>query len=63
MDASTVDSGVSIGSHELKRALEGLEKKMIEDALRCQPTEALAAKSLGIHATTLWRKANRYGIK
>jgi transcriptional regulator with PAS, ATPase and Fis domain len=43
--------------------MEGLEKKMIEDALRCQPTEALAAKSLGIHATTLWRKANRYGIK
>jgi transcriptional regulator with PAS, ATPase and Fis domain len=43
--------------------LESLEKKMIEDALRCQPTEAMAAKALGIHATTLWRKVNRYGIK
>jgi PAS domain S-box-containing protein len=63
IDASSADSCVSVGSQELKRALEGLEKKMIEDALRCQPTEALAAKSLGIHATTLWRKANRYGIK
>jgi transcriptional regulator with PAS, ATPase and Fis domain len=62
-DTSSADSCALIGSQELKRALESLEKKMIEDALRCQPTEAMAAKALGIHATTLWRKVNRYGIK
>ncbi len=47
----------------LKEALETLEKQMIQDALKHHPTEMSAAKSLGIHVTTLWRKASRYGLK
>jgi transcriptional regulator with PAS, ATPase and Fis domain len=47
----------------LKDALECLEKQMIKDALKCHPTEASAARALGIHTTTLWRKATRHGLK
>lgn len=47
----------------LKDALECLEKQMIEDALKSHPTEASAAQALGIHTTTLWRKATRHGLK
>jgi transcriptional regulator with PAS, ATPase and Fis domain len=47
----------------LKDALECLERQMIEDALKCHPTEASAARALGIHTTTLWRKATRHGLK
>ncbi len=60
---SPTDPCASINSQVLKDALEALEKKLIEEALACQPTEALAARSLGIHPTTLWRKASKYGIK
>ena len=62
-DNPSADPCASIGSQGLKNALERLEKKMIEDALQCQQTEGLAAKALGIHTTTLWRKASKYGIK
>jgi transcriptional regulator with PAS, ATPase and Fis domain len=62
-DNSLADPCESIETPFLKDALENLEKKMIEDALKCQPTERLAASALGIHATTLWRKASKYGIK
>jgi transcriptional regulator with PAS, ATPase and Fis domain len=47
----------------LKEAVEKLEGEMIQRALEHHPTEIAAARSLGIHATTLWRKASKYGIK
>ena len=47
----------------LKDAQEKLEKQMIEAALRNHPTEKSAARALGIHTTTLWRKAGKYGLK
>lgn len=50
-------------SLDLKGALERLEREMIQDALNQYPTEISAARSLGIHATTLWRKASKYGLK
>ncbi len=53
-------SRLSLG---LKEAVEKLEGEMIQSALDHHPTEIAAASSLGIHATTLWRKANKYGIK
>ncbi|MDA3902108.1 MAG: sigma 54-interacting transcriptional regulator [Desulfuromusa sp.] len=52
-----------LGVPNLKRALDGLEKKMLEDALKQHPTELSAARSLGIHTTTLWRKASKHGLK
>ncbi|WP_020678127.1 sigma 54-interacting transcriptional regulator [Geopsychrobacter electrodiphilus] len=51
------------GVQNLKGALEALEKKMIENALKLHPTELAAAKSLGIHTTTLWRKASKHSLK
>jgi len=51
------------GSLNLKEALECVEKQMIQDAIKYYPTEVAAARALGIHATTLWRKASKYGIK
>ena len=53
----------SENSLNLKEALECLEKQMIQDALEHYPTEVSAARALGIHATTLWRKTSKYGIK
>jgi len=53
----------SIHSLNLKEALEDLEKNMIQEALKRHPTEAQAAQALGVHGTTLWRKASKYGIK
>ena len=61
MPLSTQD-GVR-GSLNLKEALECLEKQMIQNALDHHPTELSAARALGIHATTLWRKTNKYDIK
>jgi len=57
------NQGGSKGTLNLKKSLECLEKQMIEDALEHHPTEISAARALGIHATTLWRKASKYGIK
>jgi len=48
---------------KLKDALDALEKQMILEALDEHDTEKAAAESLGIHTTTLWRKAKEYGIK
>ena len=47
----------------LRDALESLEKKMVQDAIKGHETEVLAAKALDIHVTTLWRKAVKYGLK
>jgi len=55
--------GAETGCESLKGALEGLERQLIVDALERHPTEASAAKSLGVHTTTLWRKASKYGLK
>ena len=47
----------------LKDSLESYEKQLIQDALSAHATEAAAAEALGIHTTTLWRKASKYGLK
>jgi PAS domain S-box-containing protein len=52
-----------LGGLSLKGAVESLERQMISDALKQHPTELSAAKALGVHVTTLWRKATRYGLK
>lgn len=57
------DQNSSKRSLRLKEALESLEKQIVQDALNHHPTEIAAARALGIHATTLWRKASKYGIK
>jgi PAS domain S-box-containing protein len=57
------DQHASRRSLGLKEAVEKLEGEMIQRALEHHPTEIAAARSLGIHATTLWRKASKYGIK
>jgi len=47
----------------LKEAMDALEKQMLTDALSEHHTERAAAESLGIHTSTLWRKASKHGIK
>jgi PAS domain S-box-containing protein len=61
LDSPPLEGGVRPVS--LKGAIEDLERQLIQDALEVHPTEAAAARSLGIHTTTLWRKATKYGIK
>ena len=44
--------------------LADMERKMIETALNdCQGHFSRAAKKLGIHRTTLWRKIKKLGVK
>lgn len=54
---------VSNNYQSLQEAVEEIEKKLISDALREHKTEYMAAKRLGIHTTTLWRKTKKYRIK
>jgi PAS domain S-box-containing protein len=57
------DHKVAIVNLNLRDALESLEKKMVQDAIKSHETEVLAARALDIHVTTLWRKAVKYGLK
>ena len=46
----------------LKAALRSLEHRLISAALRRHGTVSQAARALGVHPTTLWRKAVRHGV-
>lgn len=46
----------------LKAAVENLERGMIAGALRHHKSLAVAARALGVHPTTLWRKMIRHRI-
>jgi len=46
----------------LKAAVQSLERGMISEALRYHKSLSLAARALGVHPTTLWRKMTRHGI-
>lgn len=63
LDGDRVERCVSSNYQSLQEAVEEIEKKLISDALREHKTEYLAAKRLGIHTTTLWRKTKKYRIK
>ncbi len=52
-----VEEGLS-----LKTAVESLERGMITGALRHYKSLSMAARALGVHPTTLWRKMTRHGI-
>jgi PAS domain S-box-containing protein len=52
-----LEEGVS-----LTAAVHALEERMIGGALRRHGTLAEAARALGVHPTTLWRKMTRHGI-
>ncbi|HJU27849.1 MAG TPA: helix-turn-helix domain-containing protein, partial [Candidatus Binataceae bacterium] len=43
-------------------SLEDMERKLIVRVLAESPTLEDAAQTLGINASTLWRKRKRYGI-
>ncbi len=51
--------GSSSGGLGLKAAMADYEDRLIQEALKRYNTIDLAAKSLGIHPTTLWRKIKR----
>jgi len=62
--ASSVVGGLyDSGGSSLKCAVEGLEARIIGDALKRHETEASVAQSLGIHPTTLWRKIVKYRLR
>ncbi|MCK4502544.1 MAG: sigma 54-interacting transcriptional regulator, partial [Desulfuromonadales bacterium] len=62
-DIPLLDEYSSDVSLDLKKSVANLEERMIRNALQLHQTEAAAAGALGIHTTTLWRKATKYGIK
>jgi len=47
----------------LRESLDALEKRMLQDALKQHGSDALAAQSLGVHQTTLWRKLVKHGLR
>lgn len=50
------------GGDSLKAAVGLFEARLIVGALRRHDTVLQAAKALGVHPTTLWRKISRYGL-
>ena len=46
----------------LARAVEQFEEEVIREALRQSGSAEEAAQVLGIHYTTLWRKAKKYAL-
>lgn len=52
-----LEEGVSLNA-----AVHALEERMIGGALRRHGTLAEAARALGVHPTTLWRKMTRHGV-
>jgi PAS domain S-box-containing protein len=54
----TVEEGLT-----LKAALRNYEEKIISAALSRNATLSEAARSLGLHSTTLWRKMRAHGIE
>ncbi|MCF8117644.1 MAG: sigma 54-interacting transcriptional regulator [Desulfarculaceae bacterium] len=47
----------------LKQAVEASEASIIQGALETHQTLTQAAKALGVHPTTLWRKMVKYGLR
>ena len=47
----------------LKGAVEGLERRIIEAALKRHATLTEVAEALAVHPTTLWRKMVKYGLR
>ncbi len=58
--ASAIQDLLEVGN--LKQAVEALEERIIVGSLRRCGGVLAAARSLGVHPTTLWRKMVRYGI-
>jgi PAS domain S-box-containing protein len=50
------------GGENLKAAVGLFEARLIAGALRRHDTVLEAARALGVHPTTLWRKISRYGL-
>lgn len=55
--------GAPRGLTRLKQAAEEAERHCILEALRQCATNAQAARVLGVHVTTLWRKMSQYNIQ
>ncbi|MCB2227119.1 MAG: sigma 54-interacting transcriptional regulator [Desulfarculaceae bacterium] len=47
----------------LRQAVEASEAAIIQGALEAHHTLSQAAKALGVHPTTLWRKMVKYGLR
>jgi PAS domain S-box-containing protein len=58
--ASSIEDILEVGN--LKQAVEALEERMIVGTLKRCGGVLAAARALGVHPTTLWRKMVRYGI-
>lgn len=59
----TADRYNTDGPQDLRSAVEGLEARLIREAIKRHETEAQAAQALGVHPTTLWRKIVKYRLR
>ncbi|MGO9020241.1 MAG: sigma 54-interacting transcriptional regulator [Syntrophobacteraceae bacterium] len=55
-------NGGDAGNGTLKEALEALEFRMVSNALKRYKSLSVAARHLGVHPSTLCRKAARHGL-
>lgn len=55
-------NGADLGNGTLKEAMEALELRMITKALKRHKSLSEAARRLGVHPSTLCRKAARHGL-
>ena len=55
--------GTAAGGDTLEAQMEALERRLVEEALDEEKSLRQAARRLGVDASTLSRKAKKYGIE
>ncbi|MCM8711251.1 sigma 54-interacting transcriptional regulator [Clostridium sp. SYSU_GA19001] len=62
VNSNTIKTFPAVGSTSLNRAVDSFEKELIADALKKYGSTYKAAKALGISQSTVFRKAQAFGL-